>query len=916
MPYYSTAMAQTTTDAHMLEAARSAQEMQNSAINDLRSNINKLGTGAKNLVPGSVNGTNNGNGMTVGDIQKLMGIYKDDKEYDKQGNAYISDLERRSLIAGSKDPEAAAYSVLKTVAAFPKNQIEENDPIVQKTKETLDGLEDFSKTLADCTAMEDYLLQEKVVHEPIYEQCTRVIDKTGSCQIDHLYDLREPIEHAGGPYNVSGCDGEEGCIKIWIGKVGDNYWHGSCSIFEDETQVRVVKPKAIKRAILEYAKWDDYMMVLVGKQGEEELVWTGPRDWRTEPDYFPPETPGKCELSTSWSRNLEVDVTRWFKDVEENTIINFKIRASVSGGGEGYGRLRVEYDPGAILEGDTWTPEECFDLAKAVSDGMAQGSIQCVEMPNNANAAGNCVSVGGYQVCEDRFGASPLNGISRLCRKVNVTANYGFYKGDMDCYTAADGSLVCPKNEGGNLDDCQKFVDAGCTYIKSECTDGAQGASGNCYVFTNTYDCGYDRVVSTPVAEKSVLCKGSVACMGTDCISTDFTQSTDFTRAAALLHVAQQASKDLACTGTDEDGNATGTEDVVCSLFGGDKFECKKAVGGIQNCCEQPTSVNFVDYITMSFKLYMADSAMMSLENKSSISIVSAYQDLHNAAVSVVKEGMTTVSKPLVNYAENIAGTVKEFFEPVNTLIDTIKSQIKDAIADMVQSMLEKMGVQGSLGGAAGGGAGSAAANEAAGEAVAEAIGTAVAVVGYIYVAYQVAMLVIQTVYKCEESEFELASNRALRQCHYVGSYCKSKTLGVCIEKRYTYCCYKSPLGRVLQEQIRAQLYGTAEFGSAKDPQCDGLSIEEFSKVNWDTINLDEWVAMAQEAGYMGADVEKLTMDALTGAGSPQDYTGDRHNAEERAVLRLDGVEIDEIRKGLEKEYITPGEKQNVMQKN
>ena len=111
------------------------------------------------------------------------------------------------------------------------------------------------------------------MHEPIYEQCTRVIDKTGSCQIQHLYDLKEPIEHAGGPYNVGACEGEQGCINIWIGKVGDNYWSGHCSVYEESTQVRVVNPKAIKRAVLEYTKWDDYMMVYVGKQGQEELIW-------------------------------------------------------------------------------------------------------------------------------------------------------------------------------------------------------------------------------------------------------------------------------------------------------------------------------------------------------------------------------------------------------------------------------------------------------------------------------------------------------------------------------------------------------------------------------------------------------------------------------------------------------------------
>ena len=316
----------------------------------------------------------------------------------------------------------------------------------------------------------------------------------------------------------------------------------------------------------------------------------------------------------------------------------------------------------------------------------------------------------------------------------------------MDCYTAADGSLVCPKNEGGNLDDCQRLVDAGCTYIKSECTDGAQGNSGNCYVYTNTYDCGYDQVVSTPVSERTFKCSGSVACMGTDCITTDFTQSTDFTKAAALLHVAQQASKDMTCTGTDENGNATGTEDVVCTLFGGSGFECKKAVGGIQNCCEQPTSVNFVDYITMTFKVYLADSAMMSLNREIQPSFVGAYQDLHNSAVEIVKQGLSPVTKPLTSHIENISGTVKNFFEPVTKVVETVQKEITKFIENTIAEMIKKMGIQTGTNVAT-----QEALNEAAqktAQQVTEALGTAVAVVGYVYVAYQVAMLVIQTIYK------------------------------------------------------------------------------------------------------------------------------------------------------------------------
>lgn len=149
LPYYGTASAQTSSaNVNMQSAAMAGREMQNSAISDLKGYVNKLGYGAKELVPQSVNGVNNGKGLTVEDVQKLMGIYKDNDEYRRQGNAYIVDLEKRSVNADSSDPEAAAYSVLKTVSAFPKNQITDSDPIVQKTKETLEGLEDFSQDLS------------------------------------------------------------------------------------------------------------------------------------------------------------------------------------------------------------------------------------------------------------------------------------------------------------------------------------------------------------------------------------------------------------------------------------------------------------------------------------------------------------------------------------------------------------------------------------------------------------------------------------------------------------------------------------------------------------------------------------------------------------------------------------------------
>ncbi len=82
--------------------------------------------------------------------------------------------------------------------------------------------------------------------------------------------------------------------------------------------------------------------------------------------------------------------------------------------------------------------------------------------------------------------------------------------------------------------------------------------------------------------------------MGDECLDVNKTQSTDFARAAALLNAAQFMTQDMVCTGTDGNDNPTGTENVICKAFGGDPGECKKAVGGAQDCCEKPSGFLWV----------------------------------------------------------------------------------------------------------------------------------------------------------------------------------------------------------------------------------------------------------------------------------------------------------------------------------
>ena len=107
--------------------------------------------------------------------------------------------------------------------------------------------------------------------------------------------------------------------------------------------------------------------------------------------------------------------------------------------------------------------------------------------------------------------------------------------------------------------------------------------------------------------------------------------------------------------------------------------------------------------------------------------------------------------------------------------------------------------------------------------------------------AYVIANMIVQTAYACAEDEFALVAQRDQKNCHYIGSYCKSKVLGACIEKREVYCCFKSPLARIMNEQIRLQGDILGEeydgFGIPKNPRCTGVPLDKIDRVDCSRID-------------------------------------------------------------------------------
>ena len=220
-------------------------------------------------------------------------------------------------------------------------------------------------------------------------------------------------------------------------------------------------------------------------------------------------------------------------------------------------------------------------------------------------------------------------------------------------------------------------------------------------------------------------------------------------------------------------------------------------------------------------------------------------------------------------------------------------NKITEKCSEMLADIFRDAGMEGAAESVAGG-----AATEASKELMAGAA-QVFTVVSAIYTAYVVATMIIQMVYACEPEEYEMISNRELGNCHFVGSYCKSKVLGACIEKRQVYCCYQSPLSRIMNEQIRLQgdILGIEfdGFGTAKEPKCNGIPLDKIDKVDWDRVDLSEWIATLDQTGNLPNN-ENISLEALTGKGSKLDLDGTRLNTIERTLERLGDAPVDEIR--------------------
>lgn len=478
----------------------------------------------------------------------------------------------------------------------------------------------------------------------------------------------------------------------------------------------------------------------------------------------------------------------------------------------------------------------------------------------------------------NQLSPSPIPGVPKLSLEVDVYSDCNdFNVGPMDCWVDIHGETQCPENEGDRESTCDELeADPQCAFISSECIEGALGEeSGHCYAYEDTYDCGLS--VHIPDFEKTETyqCGGPVRCMGDDCLDPMKPPSAadDFGKVAALLDAAQSMAEDMEC-------NLDGTG---CKVFSGNKAECKRALGGWVNCCEKPKGVSLSDYITTIRKAPAFDKAMQSLAANDT----SAFNFIGQGYTSIrnpLANGFRNITSPVSGYMENISGAYKGLKQQAGELVNKVAMKAKDVIGKaMGKSAANQAGQQAAASGA----------ESLVNSFMASPAGIFLSTVMMIYTIYQIANLIVNIIWKCSKKELELGAQRQLRSCSKVGTYCKKKVLGACIEKRTSFCCFSSPLTRILQEQIRPQL--GMNFGRAKSPNCSGLPIDQLDRVDWDRVNLDEWLGILQLTDNFPGSTN-MTIESMTGAGSRFDFEGDRKNSLDRNIERLEGADIDAAR--------------------
>lgn len=807
-----------------------------------------------------------------------------------------------------------------------------NDPITTRNQEILDPA--ALPTDMSCNTSTVWTDTTRTAHVPDLRYCTDVPQTSLSCILQHTVDVDFiDIAFTDGLTQISQCANDPAtgfpCVQLRIGAGGDNTLGGSCKIFHFYTKLRVLNPDAIDRVQLVSTSFDDHIALFLD---DNEFYNSYPAlDWRldiaqTMTDLSQGyENGGYCETGTNHWRSLtHIDITPDFKSAQPGDELDLGLRVAVSGGGEATFYTKFYVDPSKVPIHEEWFSQQCLDEAVEIEasppPSFCSTSMTCEEELRPSQTCGSsalwCPEV-------DDLANPPVSAIPKSCHKAKIVKNCGFDQSNT-CTTDSSGSVVCDGSNIAQPDSCKVYRDdTTCAFVSSECSD--YSSSGECLSFDEVYDCGYSDTVVSQSADTVVDCSSSpVRCMGFECVDDTSTTSNGFGKVSSIMETIEVLKREGSCD------PVTG----LCEIFKGEALDCKKAValGGhqLQDCCHDPIAPDdFGQYLKLLSYAAVLD---YTLELGGTEAVTSAYDsvsqvasDTYDAAADAAANAYKAISESITGAAESAAtdaatdAAVKQATESAATeagIMETAKQGVMegakwvldkvsdDALGDMVFHTVEN----------------------SAGEQVLTlnpAVSSVFGAIAAAYAAYQAAKILSQIVWSCDDDELQLATARGRKTCHFIGNYCKQElppyaqnqlTIGIgdCIEQRSSFCCFSSPLSRIIMEQVKLQGI-SGNWGSAEVPNCSGITLGELSLIDWDLVDFTEWIDML-ELNNVVDDPASMTIETLTGKGSASDpfdsptTSLDRSNVQERVDNRFNNLDhdryIENVEQGVKNEIV------------
>lgn len=346
-----------------------------------------------------------------------------------------------------------------------------------------------------------------------------------------------------------------------------------------------------------------------------------------------------------------------------------------------------------------------------------------------------------------------------------------------------------------SIDTCTPLRERGCGQVGTACLlykndDPAQG----CTHSTLTFQCP-DR---PPTTRETNVCTTSLcAADGTGCFDTSHPPDKDFGIAATMMEAARE-------------GAIYGADGSAIELFKGFKEECAvKTVGGsdIKSCCKAAGGggayTNFEVIGVTAKAAYAVGSEELKAGSKYVYDALFTAQD-----ASLMSEGLGAAAGGL---SEGMA----------------------EGISSQAGTTFGAYGFEFSY--------------SAAG--------------GFSYVGFDpysfalsVAIRIITEWLSCEPQEQVLQMKKGQNLCTYEGSYCASKVLGVCVEKKEVNCCFNSVLAKIINRQGRRQL-------GLPSTDCGGFTQEQLMALDFSAMDFSEFIASinptSPDAGGLRQQIEE-----------------------------------------------------------